>query len=332
MNENPAISSLSRESAALLIIDPQNAFVHPEGTLGLSGVNIAPAQQAILSMRRLAEQFKAAGLPVIWTKQIHLEKDASRDKKKLASHTQKRKQVSCLSGSWDAEFVDEIKDLADDPAYVVVKHRFGAFHETRLDTLLQMLGVQTLFVTGVTANACVETTLREAYLRDYDSVAVTDAIAAVRPEWIDTAHAVWAQYLGVLATEAEVLTWLETSSAPQALGLHHLLLEASDLSASEKFYFDILGFTERKREDFRDGRRFVSTQQGLGLVEGRGRGTKEGGTLEHFCFSARGVDALAERARAAGHRIVRGPGPGPYGHTVYIEDPDGNEVELFEND
>lgn len=331
MNENTAISGLSKKSAALLIIDPQNAFAHPEGTLGVSGVNIAPAKDAILSMRRLAEQFKAAGLPVIWTKQIHLDKDASRDKKKLASHTAKRKQVSCLSGSWDAEFVDEIKDLADDPTYVVVKHRFGAFYETRLDTLLQMLGVQTLFVTGLTANACVETTLREAYLRDYDSVAVTDAIAAVRPEWIDTAKAVWAQYLGVLATEAEVLSWLETSSRPQALGLHHMLLEASDLAASEKFYFDVLGFTVRKREDFRDGRKFVSTEQGLGLVEAGSASVKEGGTLEHFCFSANGVDDLAKRASAAGHRIVRGPGPGPYGHTVYIEDPDGNEVELFES-
>ena len=64
---------------------------------------------------------------------------------------------------------------------VVRKHRFGAFYETRLETLLGMLGVRTLFITGVTLNACVETTIREAYLRDYDVVAVTDCIAGVRP-------------------------------------------------------------------------------------------------------------------------------------------------------
>lgn len=331
MNNGSVLAELRPESAALLIIDPQNAFVHPEGTLGLSGVNVAPAQEAIQSMRRLAELFKSAGLPVIWTKQVHLEKDASRDMKVLASHTKKRKQVSALANSWDSEFVDEIKDLADDPTYVVMKHRFGAFFETRLDTLLDMLGVRTLFVSGVTANACVETTLREAYLRDYDVVAVTDAIAAVRPEWIETAHAVWSQYLGVLASEADVVTWLDWARRPQALGLHHLLLEATDLAASEDFYFNVLGFTERKREDFRDGRAFVSTNQGLGLVEAA-RGIDVGsGSLQHLCFSARDVDGLAARARAAGHRVVRGPGPGPYGHTVYIEDPDGNEVELFES-
>lgn len=323
------LADLDPASAALLIIDPQNAFIHDKGTLGISGVNVAPAQVAVGPMRALAERFKAAGVPVIWTKQVHLAADAARAKKVLASHTSKRKQVSCLSGSWDAEFVDEIADLADDPTFVIVKHRFGAFYETRLEALLDMLGVQTLFVAGVTANACVETTLREAYLRDYDTVAVTDAIAAVRPEWIDTAHAVWQQYLCVLSDSAEVLQWLDATATPRARQLHHLLLQCADLAASEKFYLDLLGMTVRKREEFRDGRPFVSTHQGLGLVQAE-PGTTKGGALQHLCFSAAGVDKIAEAAAGAGHRIVRGPGPGPYGHTVYIEDPDGHEIELVE--
>lgn len=330
MTENSALSPIQHQSSALLIIDPQNAFVHPEGTLGVSGVDVEPAQKAIEPMRRLAESFKTAGLPVIWTKQIHLDNDASRAKKVLASHTSKRKQVSALSGTWDSEFVDELVDLVDDPTFVIVKHRFGAFYETRLETLLDMLGVHTLFVTGVTANACVETTLREAYLRDYDTVAVTDAIAAVRSEWIDTAQAVWSHYLCDLSDEEHVMAWLNEASRPRAHHLHHMLLECSDLAASEKFYLDLLGFGVRKREAFRDGRDFVSTQQGLALVEASEVLDTPHGSLEHFCFAATSVDNLAERASASGHRIVRGPGPGPYGHTVYIEDPDGNEVELFE--
>lgn len=329
MNESP-LNSIPSASSALLVIDPQNAFVHSEGTLGISGVNVEPAQRAMHSIRRLAERFKAAGLPVIWTQQVHLEKDASRERKKLASHTSKRKQVSALSGSWDADFVDEVADLVDDPTYVVVKHRFGGFYETRLDELLRMLGTQTLFVTGVTANACVETTLREAYLRDYDVVAVTDGIASVRPEWEETAHAVWSHYLGVTASEDETLSWLENQSSPRALELHHMLIECNDIGASEKFYFDVLGFTERKREDFRDGRPFVGTNQGLALVQAAGSVGGEASPLQHVCFAARGIDDIAERARAAGHEIVRGPGPGPYGHTVYISDPDGNEIELFD--
>lgn len=325
------IDAIRPESAALLVIDPQNAFCHPQGTLGLSGVNLAPAQEALIPIRRLAESFKAAGLPVIWTQQIHLEKDASRAQKSLPSHTDKRARVSAVSGSWDASFVDEIADLVDDQTFVVVKHRFGAFYQTRLEALLDMLGISTLFVVGMTANACVETTLREAYLRDYDVVAVTDAIAAVRPEWIDTAQLVWGQYFGVLATSTEVLGWLNHALRPQALRVHHLLLETADLTKAENFYVDILGFEITKRDLFRDGRAFVSTKQGLGLVEGQQGFDATGGTLQHLCFAARHIDAIAERAQEAGHRIVRGPEPGPYGHTVYIEDPDGNEIELFDS-
>lgn len=327
--DSDKLRNLDPGSAALLVIDPQNAFIHSEGTLGVSGVNVAPAQEAVGPMRRLAEAFQARGLPVIWTQQIHLAKDAARAKKVLASHTSKRKQVSALSGSWDSQFVDEIADLANDPTFVIVKHRFGAFYETRLEALLDMLGVQTLFVVGVTANACVETTLREAYLRNYDTVAVTDAIAAVRPEWIDTAEAVWSHYLCVLANSDEVLGWLDTASAPRAKTLHHLLLECADIAASERFYVDLLGMPVRKREEFRDGRPFVSVVGGLGLVQAAAD-HRPGGALQHLCFSASGVDALAQAATHAGHRIVRGPGPGPYGHTVYVEDPDGNEVELVE--
>lgn len=325
--EDHVLDALAPESSALLLIDMQNAFCHDEGTLGVSGVDVKPAQATIRPVRRLAEAFRAAGLPVIWTKQVHLERDAARARKVLPSHTSRRKRVSALSGSWDAAFVDELADLADDPTYVVTKHRFGAFYETRLQPLLDMLGVRSLFVAGVTANACVETTLREAYLRDYDVVAVTDGIAAVRPDWTATAEAVWAHYLGVLAGSDEVASWLERAASPRALSVHHLLLEAVDLDASVDFYTGVLGFSVRKREEFRDGRRLVVTHQGLGLTEG---GTGAGGTLQHLCFTARGVDGIAERARAAGHRIVRGPGPGPYGHTVYVADPDGHEIELVE--
>lgn len=322
-----AIEVIDPSQSALLLIDMQNAFCHPEGTLGISGVDVTPAQATYGPVRTLAEAFRAHGVPVICTRQVHLARDAARDAKSLASHTAKRKQVSAISGSWDAQLVDELADLADDPTFVITKHRFGAFYETRLQSLLDMLGVKALFVAGVTANACVETTLREAYLRDYDVVAVTDAIAAVRPQWLPTAQAVWAQYLGVLATTEEVTAWLAAATQPRVTRLHHLLLEVASLDRSLDFYQNTLRFTVRKREAFRDGRELVVTDQGLGLVARDGGGR---GGLEHLCFAARGVDDLAQRARTAGYQVVRGPGPGPYGHTVYIQDPDGNQVELAE--
>jgi ureidoacrylate peracid hydrolase len=326
-----ALSDLDAAASALLVVDMQNAFCHPEGTLGISGVDVSAAQGVVEPVRRLCLAFEAAGVPVVWTRQVHLGHDVSRARKALAPHTAKRKRVSALAGSWDAQLVDQLAGLATDPAFVVTKHRFGAFYQTRLDPLLAMLGVRALFVVGVTANACVETTLREAYLRDYDVVAVTDAIAAVRPQWFPVAQEVWAQYLGELATADEVCEWLLHATSPRARKLHHVALQVSDLQRSLDFYVRLLGFTLTKREAFRDsGKELAATAQGLGLV-GPCKGTgPESGTLEHLCFEATGVDTLAENAKANGYKIVRGPGPGPYGRTVYIEDPDGNEVELVE--
>jgi ureidoacrylate peracid hydrolase len=325
-----SLEALSPATTALLVVDMQNAFCHPEGTLGISGVDVGPAQATIEPVRRLVETARAARVPVVWTQQEHFPVDASRARKRLASHTSKRKRVAALSGTWDMDFVDEIKPLADDPSFVIRKHRFGSFYETRLEQVLRMLGTEALLVCGTTANACVETTLREAYLRDYDVVAITDAVAAVRPEWEPTAHAVWAQYLGELATTAEVVAWLERARGPRALALGHLLIQVADLERSERFYIDFLGLTVRKRETFRDGRPLVLTNEGVGLTNGRPEGGD--GPVEHVALSAQGVRELAERAPGAGVPIVRGPEPSAYGISLYLADPDGNQIEVFERE
>jgi ureidoacrylate peracid hydrolase len=324
-----SLDALVHERTALLVVDMQNAFCHPEGTLGISGVDVEPAMASIQPVRELVKAAAAADVPVIWTQQEHFPLDAQRARKRLAAHTAKRKRVSALSGTWDMDFVDELKHLADNPSFVIRKHRFGSFYETRLEQVLRMLGTEALLVCGVTANACVETTLREAYLRDYDVVAITDAIAAVRPQWEPTAHAVWAQYLGILATAADVIEWLERGRLPRALGLGHVLLQTDDLERAEGFYCGFLGLSVRERGTFRDGRPLVVTHEGIGLTNGRPPGD---GPVEHLALRARGVRQLAERAADAGVDVVRGPERGAYGLSLYVSDPDGNQIEVFEED
>ncbi|MGH3691413.1 MAG: isochorismatase family protein [Microbacterium sp.] len=320
------LDALAHDESALLVVDMQNAFCHPEGTLGQSGVDIGPAQAIIDPIRMLVERCGESGVPVLWTQQEHFPTDRSRARKRLTPHTAKRRRVSALSGTWDMEIVEELAPLADDPSLVIRKHRFGSFYQTRLDMVLRMLGVSALLVAGTTANACIETTLREAYLHDYDVVAVSDCIAAVRSEWEPTTQEVWGHYLGVVATAPQVSEWLERTRRPAALGLGHLLLQMTNLPAAERFYIDLLGMTVRTREAFRDGRPLVVTKEGLGLTDGRPEGV---GPLEHLAFRTHRVRELAETARAAGVTVVRGPDRSAYGVSVYLLDPDGNQVELY---
>src|SRR5256886_15078958 len=110
-----SLESLSLDTTALLAVDMQNAFCHPEGTLGISGVDVGPAQATIEPVRRLVEAARAARLPVLWAQQEHFAADASRARKRLASHTPHRKQGSALSGSWDMGLVGQLKPPAHDP-------------------------------------------------------------------------------------------------------------------------------------------------------------------------------------------------------------------------
>lgn len=323
-----ALESLDLDTSALLVIDLQNAFVHEKGTLGVSGVDTKRLSTIVLPLAKLVRRCQAGGMPVIWTMQEHYEVDALRAKKKLAAHTARRKQVSALAGSWDAEIVHDLKDLAAaNPSLVIRKHRFGAFHETRLEQVLRMLGTRTLFVAGTTANACVETSIREAYLRDYDVVAITDCISGVNEEWERVAHQVWQQYFCVLQSSDQVLQWIEAQDKPRTQGFEHMLLQVTDLDASRRFYVDLLGFTVRQAKPLADGRPFLPLQQGIALTTG---GPDKPLQIDHLAFRVNDVAGLRERLKHADVPFFQDLHDGIYGRTVYVADPDGNKIELFE--
>lgn len=322
-----SLDPIDIKTAALLVIDMQNAFVHEKGTLGISGVDTKRLAAIVPSMKRLIERCRDVGIPVIWTIQEHLAADASRARKRLASHTAKRKQIAALAGSWDAEIIDELKPLAANPTFVIRKHRFGAFHQTRLELLLRQLGTQTLFITGTTTNACVETSIREAYLRDYDVVAVPDCISGVNEEWERTAQKVWAQYFGVLHDSDEVLRWIDAQLAPRTLGFAHMLLQVADLEASKRFYIDLLGFSERQAKPLADGRPFVPFHQGIALTTG---GPGKPLQIDHMAFRVNDVRKLAARLKSAKVQFIEDVHDGIYGLTIYVIDPNGSKVELFE--
>jgi ureidoacrylate peracid hydrolase len=322
------LDALELKTTALLVIDMQNAFVHAKGTLGISGVNTTRLAAITPAVKTLVEGCQRASMPVIWTVQEHFAIDASRARKKLAAHTAKRKQISALAGSWDAEIVDELKHLAAaDPTFVIRKHRFGAFYETRLDQVLRMLGTTTLLVTGTTTNACVETSIREAYLRDFDIVAVTDCISGVNDDWEQTAQHIWMQYFCETVKSYEVLQWLDAQLAARTLGYGHMLLMVEDIERSISFYVDQLGFKIRPAKPLADGRPFTAFHQGIALVAGRQSGHRQ---VDHIAFEVNDVRKLREKLKKNGVTFFQDLHDGPYGLTVYVADPDGTKVELYQ--
>lgn len=322
------LDNLDPRTSALLVIDLQNAFIHDKGTLGISGVDTQRLSAIVPVLADLIPRCQAAGIPVIWTVQEHFAVDASRAHKKLAGHTSRRKQVSALAGTWDEEIVEELKPLAAvNPAYVIRKHRFGAFYETRLEMMLKMLGTRTLFVAGTTANACVETSIREAYLRDYDVVALNDCISGVNAEWEETAKKVWKQYFCELSDAKEMRGWIDAKSAPRTLSYGHMLLMVQDVPRSTLFYVDQLGFTIRPAKPLADGRPFTAFHQGVAIVGGRAPSHRQ---IDHMAFEVNDVRALRDRLKKTDVEFQQDLHDGPYGLTIYVTDPDGTRVELYQ--
>jgi ureidoacrylate peracid hydrolase len=118
----------------------------------------------------------------------------------------------CAPGSWNFEFYGEVQPLATEP--IVTKHRFSAFYNTDLDTILRSNGIRTIVATGVATNVCVETSVRDAFVRDYHVVILEDATATYSPEEAAASLATIDRYFGeVAASEQVIKIWEQSQGA-----------------------------------------------------------------------------------------------------------------------
>ena len=160
------------DSAALVVVDMQNGFCHPEGSLYAPG-----SEDAIDPVSALVDRAHDAGVRVVFTRDVH-PPEQFEDAHYYDEFEQWGEHV--LEDSWDAQVVDEL-DVHDDD-HVVEKHTYDAFHQTELDGWLSARGVDDLVFCGTLANVCVLHTAGSAGLRDYRPVLVEDAIGAIEDD------------------------------------------------------------------------------------------------------------------------------------------------------
>jgi catechol 2,3-dioxygenase-like lactoylglutathione lyase family enzyme len=137
------------------------------------------------------------------------------------------------------------------------------------------------------------------------------------------------------------MTELAQDSALRILGLDHIVLRARDAERLVRFYCDVLGCTVEKRQEklgliqLRAGRTLidiVGIDGELGRMGGAAPG-REGRNLDHFALRIERLDPTALRAHLARHGVAMGEVKARYGAegegpSVYIEDPEGNAIEL----
>jgi nicotinamidase-related amidase len=149
-------------TTALVIVDMQNDFVDPRGSL-----SVASARGTVPAIARLRDMARAEGMLVVFTQDWHGEDDP--EFALWGPHA--------IGGTWGAEIVPELTPGPHD--LVIRKLRYDGFYDTPLEHELRRRRIESLIITGTVSNICVLHTAGSAALRWFRVIVPVDAVSAL---------------------------------------------------------------------------------------------------------------------------------------------------------
>lgn len=174
-------------NTALLIVDLQNDFLHPDGAYGRAGQKsdaIAALPESVLPV---ADAVRQSGGWIVSTQFTLVPGKA--DVPFISPHLKKLRPFLTTGdfkpGSWGHALVDRLQ-----PADITVeKVAYSAFYMTRMEWVLKKAGIENIFVSGIVTNGGVASTVRDAHVRDFHTTVLSDGCAAFSESVHDSALA-----------------------------------------------------------------------------------------------------------------------------------------------
>lgn len=194
---------LTASECALLVVDMQNGFVHPDSAMGRSRAGTKAQRKIVPAIAALVAHCRERDVPVIWSKQEHFPDDKTRARKKIRPHSTRQGFLPCLRGTWETEFYSSILPAIAPEDHLVAKHRASVFYNTNLETKLRMLGTRCLAIAGCNTEFCVESTVRDAYARDFELVILSDCVAGIDPRFHQNSLRIFSAYFGEVMDSAQ---------------------------------------------------------------------------------------------------------------------------------
>ena len=199
---------------ALVLIDPQNDFLHPEGWYAQRGIDIAHMRRVIEPIKALVSEARTRGVPVIWTR--HGFRDPA-DGGWLVSLRPFLEEGGLREDTWGYEILAEL-DAREQDRYVA-KNRLSAFFQTNLELQLRAVDALSVIFAGVLTNQCVAATSKDAMFRDFKAIVVEEATGTTLP------------HLHGPALEMMSVGWAEVRSLENTLSALRQLEPVSEVSA-----------------------------------------------------------------------------------------------------
>jgi ureidoacrylate peracid hydrolase len=195
------------DHAAVLIVDVQNDFCAEGGAMHREGRDLTLVQAMVPRLARFLTAARAARVPLVWIRNVYTRtpnwylsevwpEQATRRRRGLYVE-----RPVCEAGQWNGDFY-QVRPEAED--VIVTKHRYGAFEASDLDLVLRSRGIRAVIMTGVASNVCVETTARQAFLKDYYVVFTSDCTATYKQAEHDATLWNIDSYFGQVVTADEV--------------------------------------------------------------------------------------------------------------------------------
>ncbi len=176
---------LNPKTSALIIQDLQNDVIIEGGAFADSGAPAhAKKQNVVANVKATAEAARKAGMAVIHVWYV-VEPGAPGLKINAPLFKGVKDAKAMVRGSWGVKPAKGLEPKKGD--HVVEKMRMNAFHNTRLETLLNGLGIETLVISGAWTNFSIEHTARHGADAGYRVVVLTDGTSTVNDEWQNAA-------------------------------------------------------------------------------------------------------------------------------------------------
>jgi ureidoacrylate peracid hydrolase len=189
VDARPQPLSFDLRRTAVIVVDMQNDFGSEGGMFDRAGVSIDGVKAVVPRIADVLGVARSAGMTIVYLK-MQFEPDLSDagalDGPNLLRHQSFKVGEPMLApdgessrilikGTWNTEILSELAPKPED--IIVAKHRYSGFWETDLDSVLREHSVDTLVVIGCTTSICVDSTVRDAFYRDYRCVVLSDCTA-----------------------------------------------------------------------------------------------------------------------------------------------------------
>lgn len=177
-----AADSGSGPGRALVVIDVQNLFCHPDGSVTKRVGPLYRIDAVLDGIRDAVDTARRDGRPVLYTRHCYDPQYLNAGRNFPGPNPigvtgrELMADGAFVAGSWNAELLDEIAPADGD--VVVDKTRYDAFLGTPLESVLRTLGVVEIDFCGVVTNICVDTTVRAAYMRDFECAVLAERTTA----------------------------------------------------------------------------------------------------------------------------------------------------------